>query len=77
MIFFVVISFGLPFIWQVCSLGLLAISHEEEKQTAAEKVTVDQNFRSSTELQEENNSRGMDFLNALRVRMYLLKSGHM
>ena len=35
-------------------LGLLAISYEEEKQTAAEKATIDQEFQKSLpELQEE------------------------
>ncbi|XP_052520297.1 sodium channel protein type 7 subunit alpha [Budorcas taxicolor] len=54
MIFFVVISFWFAFYMASLFLGLLAISYEEEKQTAAEKATVDQEFQKSLpELQEE------------------------
>ncbi|KAM7247202.1 hypothetical protein CapIbe_001155 [Capra ibex] len=53
MIFFVVISFWFAFYIASLFLGLLAISYEEEKQTAAEKATVDQEFQKSLpELQE-------------------------
>ncbi|XP_010857242.1 PREDICTED: sodium channel protein type 7 subunit alpha [Bison bison bison] len=54
MIFFVVISFWFAFYMASLFLGLLAISYEEEKQTAAEKATIDQEFQKSLpELQEE------------------------
>uniref|UniRef100_A0A8C6FRQ4 Sodium voltage-gated channel alpha subunit 7 n=1 Tax=Moschus moschiferus TaxID=68415 RepID=A0A8C6FRQ4_MOSMO len=54
MIFFVMISFWFAFYMASLFLGLLAISYEEEKQTAAEKATIDQEFQKSlSELQEE------------------------
>uniref|UniRef100_A0A4W2DUV1 Sodium channel protein n=1 Tax=Bos indicus x Bos taurus TaxID=30522 RepID=A0A4W2DUV1_BOBOX len=54
MVFFVVISFWFAFYMASLFLGLLAISYEEEKQTAAEKATIDQEFQKSLpELQEE------------------------
>ncbi|XP_043344125.1 sodium channel protein type 7 subunit alpha [Cervus canadensis] len=54
MIFFVVISFWFAFYMASLFLGLLAISYEEEKQTATEKSKIDQEFQKPLpELQEE------------------------
>lgn len=53
MIFFVVISFWFAFYMASLFLGLLAISYEDEKQTATEKSKIDQEFQKSLpELQE-------------------------
>ncbi|KAI4544133.1 hypothetical protein MG293_004399 [Ovis ammon polii] len=63
MIFFVVISFWFAFYMASLFLGLLAISYEEEKQTAAEKATVDQEFQKSLpELQEEKITAEVAFI---------------
>lgn len=54
MIFFIVISFWFAFYMASLFLGILAMSYEEEKQTAAEKAKkMDPKFQ-HTLLQEEN-----------------------
>lgn len=54
MIFFVMISFWFAFYIASLFLGILAMSYEEEKQTAAEKAKkIEPEFQQSlTELQE-------------------------
>lgn len=54
MIFFIIISFWFAFYLASLFMGILAMSYEEEKRTAAEKTKKSETEFQHTLLQEEN-----------------------